>query len=435
MLRLFPLWGAANIFLSGFGQSAPAQSVGIRRIVSQHLVLHTDLPSSTEIDRLPQVFDSAVTRWAEYFAVDPAKTTNWQAQAYLIGERRRFDALGMMPPAGNDQFVNGISIGSRLWLYDQPTAYYRRHLLLHEGTHAFMTTFLGGCGPGWYMEGAAELLATHRLDEQTGQLTLGIMPRSRDEVPMLGRLKLIRDAVAAERPLSLPAVMRIDNRQKLDNESYAWTWAAAKWLDSHPRYRERFRALRRHVLEANFNEIMRRSYASDWPAMLAEWQAFVATLDYGYDFARMAIDFQRGQPLSRRERQVTIAADHGWQSSGILLEPAKTYRLTAIGRYQIASEQINGAHHPWPCEPGGITLQYHEGRPLGMLLAAIVPVTTSEDQGAGNGASFSKPVDVGLGCEIKPAGRGTLYFRVNDSAGRLDDNRGSLIVTITEVGK
>ena len=96
------------------------------------------------------------------------------------------------------EFENGISIGAEVWLYDQPTDYYRRHLLLHEGTHAFMATFLGGCGPGWYMEGTAELLARIGSTTTTGELTLRIMPRSRDEVPMLGRIKLIRDAFAAD---------------------------------------------------------------------------------------------------------------------------------------------------------------------------------------------------------------------------------------------
>ena len=55
-------------------------------------------------------------------------------------------------------------MGREFWLFDQPTDYYVRHLLLHEGTHVFMVSFLGGCGPGWYMEGTAELLGTHRLD-------------------------------------------------------------------------------------------------------------------------------------------------------------------------------------------------------------------------------------------------------------------------------
>ena len=40
--------------------------------------------------------------------------------------------------------ANGVTLGSDMWLHDQPTDYYRRHLLLHEGTHAFMIAFLGG---------------------------------------------------------------------------------------------------------------------------------------------------------------------------------------------------------------------------------------------------------------------------------------------------
>ena len=71
-------------------------------------------------------------------------------------------------PTGDDKFLHGLSTGSDLWLYDQPSAYYRRHLLLHEGTHAFMGKFLGGCGPGWYMEGTAELFGTHRMGAGAG---------------------------------------------------------------------------------------------------------------------------------------------------------------------------------------------------------------------------------------------------------------------------
>jgi hypothetical protein len=214
-----------------------------------------------------------------------------------MSDRRKFDALGLMP-VGNDEFVNGISLGRELWLHDQPTAYYRRHLLLHEGTHVFMVSFLGGCGPGWFMEGTAELLGSHRLDERYNRLTLRTMPQNREAVPMLGRIKLIQDALMADRALGLPAVMKISNRKQLGNEAYAWCWAAAKFLDSHPRYRERFRKLREHVRDENFNEIFRRTFAVDWDDLLAEWQAFVVTLEHGYDFERMAIDFDSGRPLA-----------------------------------------------------------------------------------------------------------------------------------------
>jgi hypothetical protein len=401
---------------------AQVRSAGIRKIVSRHLVLYTDLASDPVIDKLPAEFDQSVPQWAKYFGIEEAKTRAWQARGYLIAERRRFDALGLMPPAGNDQFINGISMGATFWFYDQPTPYYRRHLMLHEGTHAFMATFLGGCGPGWYMEGTAELLATHRYDEKTGRITLGTMPRDRSEVPMLGRIKLIHDAREAGRVLDLPAVLRIDNSKQLENEPYAWCWAAAKLMDSQPRYRESFRGLRRHVLNRNFNEITRREFGDDWGNLRAEWQAFIDTLDHGYDFERMAIDFNRSRPLAGRTHKVTIAADRGWQSSGARLTHGKSYRVTAAGRYEIANEG-----RPWLCEPGGVTIDYYDGRPLGMLLGAI--------DGRTNGTTLADTLNIGLGTTIMPAASGTLYLRVNDCAGKLHDNRGTLTVTIAEAAR
>jgi hypothetical protein len=424
-----------------------ALSSGIRKLDGKYITLFTDVPSSPDIDNLPQVFDLAVPEWAGYFNVDKSKLAGWKARGFLIGDRRRFTALGLLPP-GHEEFVNGISMGATLWLVDQPTAYYRRHLLLHEGTHVFMVSFLGGCGPGWYMEGIAELLATHRLDTSHTQragasarlslpnappptlphLTLNIMPRDRTEVPKLGRIKLIHDAIADGRTLSLPTVMQTDNSKQLGNEAYAWCWAAAKFLDSHPRYRDRFRRLYKHVLDRKFNEIVRREFAADASDIAAEWTAYIDMLDHGFDFDRMAIDMQPGKPLRENEsHKISIAADRGWQSSGVMLEAGKSYEVSAAGRYQIASEEIEGATEPWPCEPGGVTIEYHDSKPLGILIGAI----DSRGEKTLNGQSgFNNPFAIGLQHVIRPQSPGTLYLRVNDSAGRLDDNRGAIAVTI-----
>jgi hypothetical protein len=426
---------------NGQGQPAPAAAAaekiddsrvgaaGIRKLAGKHLVLYTDLPSRPEIDSLPELFDRAVPLWAAYFGVDPAKTQDWQVRAFLIGDRARFAALGLMP--ADNELVHGYSQGSDLWLFDQPSDYYRRHLLLHEGTHAFMTAYLGGCGPGWYSEGTAELLATHRWrPAEAGKLpdqplTLGVMPPSREEMPMWGRIKLIREAVAAGRVRTLTDVMTIDNRRQLADEEYAWCWAAAKFLDSHPRYQQRFRDMQRHVRDPDFNEQLKRALAADWRELSSEWQAYASALDYGYDFKRMAIEFERGTPLAGKPREVTIAADRGWQSSGVKVDAGKTYRIAARGRYQIAVERIGSDVRPWPCEPGGVTIEYHDGRPLGMLLGAIVP-----DEG--DAVGFLRPLAIGLAAEITSERGGTLYFRVNDSAARLDDNRGALTIRIAE---
>jgi hypothetical protein len=402
---------------------------GIRTLTSKYLILCTDVPSNFEIDQLPGLFDKAVPQWAEYFGVDVEKASQWQARAYLIGDRRRFEALHLLPP-GREDFVNGISMGAELWLHDQPTPYYRRHLLLHEGTHVFMESFLGGCGPGWYMEGTAELFGTHRLDDKTNELTMRIMPKDRTEVPMLGRIKLIRDSVAQRHILSLSEVMRLDNRVQMNNESYAWCWAAAKFLDSHPRYRGRFRALSKYVEESRFNDKMRRDFYADWNDLQAEWQAFVVTLDHGFDFERIAIDFQKGQPLVGPSHPIDISAERGWQSSGVWLEANQTYKVTASGRYQIATEDVDGKTQAWPCEPGGVSIVYNDGHPLGILLGAIHTGAESPSNGR---MSFAEPIPIGLQAIIKPMKSGTLYLRVNDSAAKLDDNRGSLTATVERV--
>lgn len=436
-LKAFAYLVIALLFANALRAASPPPAVtpptesqaaanGIRTITSKYLILCTDVPSSPEVDELPAAFDLAVPQWCDYFGVDKEKAAHWQARAYLIGDNRRFASLHLLPP-GREDFVNGISMGAELWLHDQPTPYYRRHLLLHEGTHVFMESFLGGCGPGWYMEGIAELFGTHRLDEQKHELTMRIMPKDRTEVPMLGRIKLIRDSVAQHHILSLPEVMRLDNRVQMNNESYAWCWAAAKFLDSHPRYRGRFRALSKYVEEANFNEKVRRDFDADWNDLQAEWQAFVVTLDHGFDFERMAIDFQKGQPLVGPSHPIDISAERGWQSSGVWLEAGQSYKVTATGRYQIAAEEVDGKKQTWPCEPGGVSIVYNDGHPLGMLLGAI---HTGAELLSNDAMSFADPAPIGLQAIIKPTKSGTLYLRVNDSAAKLDDNRGSLTVTV-----
>ena len=93
---------------------------------------------------------------------------------------------------------------------------------------------------------------------------------------------------------------------------------------------------------------------------------FIAHLDYGYDFARMDFEPVAGKPLARSPQRCSVAADRGWQSTGVVLEKGKKYRLQASGRYQVA-----GGDQPWQSEPGGVTIRYDHGQPLGILLAAV----------------------------------------------------------------
>lgn len=403
------------------------RAAGLRVIAGKHLTLYTDLPASAAVDELPRVFDAAVPQWAHYFKADPAKVAGWKAQAFLIKDKAKFVQAGVYPSFLPD-FKNGFAADADLWLYEQPSDYYRRHLLLHEGTHGFMLTQLGSCGAAWFSEGVAELAATHRWNPAAAagrQLTLGHIPRSREEVPEWGRIASIKADLKVGRFRAIGDLVDDSVRGFSDVESYAWCWALCLYLNRHPRYQERFNGLLAEVRRPDFNAEFRKRFAADLADMNREWAVFANELEYGVDVPRTAIDFRSGSPFGSTGAKVDVAVDRGWQSSGIKLEAGKKYRVRASGRFQVAA--VDGK--PWPCEAGGITIRYFRGKPLGMLVGAVEPNVNP----AGSETALLRPQPLGLESVIAPAKSGTLYLRINDSVGELDDNSGKLSVEITPV--
>lgn len=386
------------------------EAAGLRVVRTERATLVTDAAASEAIDGLPRLIDLAVPVWAERFGT--RVPDDWRLRVYLIEDEARFRSLGLWPDKSPD-FPHGLSLGYEVWLRQQTIDYYRRHLLLHEGTHSFMSTRLGSCGPGWYMEGIAELCGTHALggDSNGRSLRLAVMPASSEAAPDWGRVRLIRDAVAAGRRLSIDAVLKIDNRVVLETESYAWVWALCHFLDHHPAYRERFGKLPGWVTSDNFARRLRRLYAKDRQRLDQEWRLFCETLAYGHDLEREAVEW--AVPAG----PIRIAADRGWQSTGRRVEAGQTYRITAKGRFKIG-EEPDGM--PWPSEANGVTLAYHAGRPRGELLATV-------DAGPG---AFVAPMPIGTAGDFTPPASGTLFLRLNDSPASLAENTGGVSVSV-----
>jgi hypothetical protein len=384
-------------------------AAGIRRLAGRHVTVYTDLPAAVEIDELPAVFDAAVPLWAEYFAVPAGKLAEWKLVGCVMRSKDRFVGAGLYAESLPD-FPHGYSQGSQFWLFEQPSGYYRRHLMLHEGTHCFMQRWLGGAGPPWYMEGIAELLATHRW--AGGKLTLGIMPATKEELPYWGRVKIVKDELAAGKGLTLPQIMQYDNRAHLRQEPYGWCWAAAAFLDQHPLTQAAFRELKSQSSDRSidFSQKFIDGLKPQWTAISQDWAQFVQECDYGYDFARAAVVHKPALALPVAGMAVTVDSARGWQSSGVLVEAGKRYEMAASGRFQVDDQP-----RPWPCEAGGVTIRYHAGRPLGMLLASV---------------DLAEPLPVAFGATLSPPRGGTLYFKINEAAGGLADNSGTLSVSI-----
>lgn len=234
----------------GFGSpeafAGRARRAGLRVLESDHLVLVTDRPQreGDGVDGLAEIFDQAVATWCDHYAVPVP--SGWRACGCLVVDRERFRAAGLLPETIPD-FANGFCAGSVFWLQDQSNPAYRRHLLLHEGVHAFTLTVRGLATPAWYNEGIAELLATHRLADAAPRPTFVAtpIPQQAADVEQLGRIEELRTLRRQRRTPSLNAVLDAppgDHRALAD---YAASWAAVLLFTAHPAHAAAFASLER----------------------------------------------------------------------------------------------------------------------------------------------------------------------------------------------
>jgi hypothetical protein len=158
-------------------------------------------------------------------------------------------------------------------------------------------------------------------------------------------------------------------------------------------------------------------------------------MEYGYDIPRTTIDFApaRAEPSSDGEKptMVAVAADRGWQNSGIRLEAGKKYEIEAAGRWTKKCREafwsgVKNLPDQVEIEPNGISIRYYHGLPLGVLLAAVHPDAPNEE----TPSVFLQPRVVGSAATLAPEQSGTLFFRINETAADLQSNSGEVKVKI-----
>ena len=405
------------LFESAKNKEPELTGTRLRVIRGRHLHLITDLPRSQEIDRLPQVFDAAVSHWAEFFRLDYKTVEDWKMLGILVGDPKNFTSTTLLNRVPN--LKHGFSVGNWLWIREQESDYYQRHLLLHEGVHGFKNHFFGSCGPNWYMEGLAELLSTHHWDEKTKKLTVPYFPENREIVPLWGRIRILNDLCAENQPQSLESVFTMSFDGADNTPSYAWSWGLAAFLNGHPLYSDLLRDVIVDVSRphAEFTRRFRAKLESIQSGRIhVDWNDFLDRLEYGYNFKHNAIkDLTPGKPLQHTGLETVVQADQGWQNAGIFVEKGKTYSFQAVGRFQLAQE----GRKIWWSEPNGVTIRYYQSRPLGLLLGAVLPEPKERN--------FNVFL-IGESAAWTASESGTLFFRINDSPAELHDNSGTVVV-------
>lgn len=405
---------------------AKLEQSGIRKFESKRLQLYTDIDANLARP-LPPLVDQLYEAWEAYFGkLPPAPDkSDFQMTGYLMKDRGLFRDKGLLPEA-LPGFAHGRHRGAEFWMDEQPTDYYRRHLLFHEATHCFMTAIPADTGTSvWYFEGMAEFFGTHTLDER-GTTKFGVMPHNREAFPGLGRIKGIVDDVIAGNAIDVAGVWLLSSGDLAkQNSLYGWSWALCKFMDAHPRYRDRLRGLLPVVREPDAKQKIADLFAKDWPQLQTEWILFVTSLCPGYDIERAAIEFKTVKLLAPGSASVklTIAADRGWQSAGVSVTKGQTFGIAASGRFTLAKQP-----KPWISEPQGVSIRYHEGQPLGKLVAIIVPDISQAQAGQQFGPS--KLLPIGRDAQVTAPIEGTLFLRVNDRWNELADNAGEITVEI-----
>jgi hypothetical protein len=392
------------------------EAQGITAVKGEHLTLYSDLRDEARCRDLVAAFDAAVPQWGSFFGIPGGQLRPWHLVGFLVQDRERFKAAGLWPE-DLPEFPAGYNLGHHFWIFPQEGTYYTRHLLLHEGTHAFMQWYLGGSGPPWYSEGMAEWLALHRWSE--GSLELKARIADRNQVDYWGRPKLIRKALEAGRRMRLDELFDFPNSAFRNVESYAWAWAGCEFLARHPLSAKSFAQLPKFAEDSSaaFSRDLKRKLKADWDRLELDWQQFVEELDYGILADRLAIRPVE-ETAQAAEGTFRLATAWGWQDSGIEVAAGEEKQIEARGRFMIRT-----GDPPWPCEAGGITIEYYRGRPLGELLVAVLPEDPKFNE-------VLVPLPIGTSRRLTFERAGRLLFRINESPVWLEDNTGELEIRV-----
>ncbi|TWU07490.1 hypothetical protein [Stieleria varia] len=428
-----PFQSLFRVYVTTFVLLVVSNNVNAQRLVGdgfvtasgQYVTITADFGTKDSLSDLAASFDAATGQWQAFWQLPAGSLDSFHVTAYIMRDKDAFRAARYLQPQLPD-FPFGYAVGNTVWVVEQPGEYYTRHLLLHEGVHALSYEIFGGVGPSWFAEGTAELLSVHT---GTGPKTqVNRVPLNRDTVPYWGRFKKMAERRDENKIPTLSTVLDFPADLNADVEAYSWSWAAAMLLSEYPQTADTLRAAawQGNQIEEDFRHDLMRELKPIWPILAARWRLLCNTIDYGFDWQRERVPLSmkdpqwNGQPLN-----VRVAADQGWQSIGVRLPPGATVRLEPTGQCELAQQP-----KPWISQPPGVTIRYYRGRPLGQLLATLVPNVPEQ----GKTMEPFEVIAVEEPTTIVIKRHCWLMLRINDDVGELADNTGGYDVVVRRGG-
>lgn len=374
---------------------------------STHFVLHTDLAPKDARELLHRLevmlgliskyWNQPPTGIIECYVVDDLK--NWPADSLDPAGRRKIEE------GAGVTLTETLSRGKRLIAAKAVVYAVAEHgTPQHEAVHAYCGQTFGRTGPLWYAEGMAEMGQYWQEGDPSVHCHPHVLEYLRAQ-PARPLAEILADDVAAR-----PA--RANAKFVGSWQDYAWRWALCHMLANNTNYAERFRPLGLGFLTGQSV-----SFASTYGAMTREiefeFDFFKQHLDQGYRVDLCSWDWKRKfrEPNEGSSMQIRVAANRGWQSTGVLVSSGNEYDYSASGVWQTN----RGAKE--------VTADGHDdgtGRLEGILFKDFV---LGEPFSLGTYGSFTSPGD------------GKLFLRSRDRWNELADNKGSVTVKIKNAGQ
>lgn len=408
----------------------------------------TDLPIDDEVKTWPNILDQALLQWCKKWNIPIDTAKQWPLTIHWIGDRNAFEQAGLLE--GTLPFDDGFQLADKIFLLEQPSLYYRRHLLLHEATHWVMYRAFGGAGSPWFMEGMAEVEGTHELNQ--GKLQLAVIPTDPLTVPHWGRFNRLRSSVENGKTPSMKQILRFGNQREDRMDRYVWSWAACVFFRNHPRYSQAFSLAASPPLDYSdtLSKRLESSLQNQWDFVEADWSLFAQEFNFGFDPTKHIFETESLTSMPPSSQPLLVDSKRSWQGRAGEVKKGTRLTIRASGQYVIAtpigsstdprSTNARQMKLPWRSSAEGVTIEYHQHFPLGKLIACFIPNPQSAkpkeivgNNEATNNALARTPMvfPVGQQAEFTPPSDGWILFKINEPVADLIDNSGSLTVEIT----
>ena len=350
---------------------AKGKSLGVRKIEKGRVVFRTDLPSSPEVDEIPEAREAAIAPICEFFSIDEERFADLKIEAFLMGDVDKFISIKALD--GPPRFLYGYSMADRIYAKDQKLGYYNRFLLTHELVHTLMHEIFGDLRPRWYSEGSAEYIGLHEWDPERGTMKLARIPDSEESTPGFGRLNQIRESVESGEVPTLDDILRFEPRDFVDVSTYSWSWALVMFLYNSPKYKKIAEVMPYWSMLDEPNRLFVDAIGDRWDEFELDWADFIRRIDYRYDFVSSSISRAKTtdeNPDLDEGATVAIDAARGWRRTGIRLKAGESYEATAEGRFDF---YVPEAEKTLEFEASGAGFDYFRGKPIGRLELVVLP--------------------------------------------------------------